>query len=56
MTNRTRRSVLSGSLALAAAGTLARPYVANAEAATATAWWVQAHESPHFFTSRYGGP
>jgi len=41
MTNRTRRSVLRGSLALAAAGALARPYVANAEATTATAWWVQ---------------
>jgi multiple sugar transport system substrate-binding protein len=37
----TRRSVLRGSLALGAAGTLARPYVANAAATTATVWWVQ---------------
>jgi multiple sugar transport system substrate-binding protein len=37
----TRRSVLRGSLALGAAGTLARPYIANAAATTATAWWVQ---------------
>jgi multiple sugar transport system substrate-binding protein len=41
MTNRTRRSVLRGSLALAAAGALAHPYIANAQAKTATAWWVQ---------------
>jgi hypothetical protein len=34
MTNRTRRSVLRGSLALAAAGALARPYVAKAAATT----------------------
>ena len=42
----TRRSVLRSSLGLAAAGTLARPYVANAAATTATVWWVQgfAHE------------
>jgi multiple sugar transport system substrate-binding protein len=37
----TRRSLLRGSVGLAAAGALARPYVANAEATTATAWWVQ---------------
>jgi multiple sugar transport system substrate-binding protein len=41
MANYTRRSVLRGSLGLAAAGTLARPYLANAAAATATVWWVQ---------------
>jgi multiple sugar transport system substrate-binding protein len=41
MGNLTRRSVLRGSLGLAAAGTLARPYVANAEATTATVWWPQ---------------
>jgi multiple sugar transport system substrate-binding protein len=41
MTNPTRRSVLRGSLGLAAAGTLARPYLANAAATTATVWWVQ---------------
>src|SRR5690348_3571488 len=41
MTNRTRRSVLRGSLALAAAGALARPYIANAQAKTAEMWWPQ---------------
>src|SRR5215472_5438159 len=37
----TRRSIIRGSLGLAAAGTLARPYIANAAATTATVWWVQ---------------
>jgi multiple sugar transport system substrate-binding protein len=37
----TRRSVISGSAALAATGTWARPYLANAAASTATVWWVQ---------------
>src|SRR6267142_5418885 len=41
MTNWTRRSVLRGSLALVAAGTLARPYIANAQAKTAEVWWAQ---------------
>src|SRR6516225_1380966 len=41
MGNLTRRSVLRGSLGLAAVGALARPYVANAEATTATVWWPQ---------------
>jgi multiple sugar transport system substrate-binding protein len=41
MGNLTRRSVLRGSLAVAAAGSLARPYIANAAAKTATVWWVQ---------------
>jgi multiple sugar transport system substrate-binding protein len=41
MTNLTRRSVLRSSLAVAAAGTLARPYIANAAATTAEVWWVQ---------------
>jgi multiple sugar transport system substrate-binding protein len=36
-----RRSVLRASLGLAAAGALARPYIANAQAKTATVWWVQ---------------
>src|ERR1700761_4736324 len=42
----TRRSLLRSSLAVAAATTLARPYVANAAAKTATVWWIQgfAHE------------
>src|SRR5277367_649349 len=46
MINPTRRSLLRSSLAVAAAGSLARPYIANAAAKTATVWWVQgfAHE------------
>jgi multiple sugar transport system substrate-binding protein len=36
-----RRSLLRASLGLAAAGTLARPHIANAAATTATAWWAQ---------------
>jgi len=36
-----RRSVLRGSLGFAAAGTLARPFVANAAATTANVWWIQ---------------
>src|ERR1700680_4734699 len=41
MANLTRRSVLRTSLALGAAGALAHPYVAKAEATTATVWWTQ---------------
>src|SRR6202047_5204667 len=41
MTNPTRRSVLRGSLALATAGSLVRPSIADAAAKTATVWWVQ---------------
>jgi multiple sugar transport system substrate-binding protein len=41
MANFTRRSVLRGSLGLAAAGTLARPYIANAATTTAEVWWPQ---------------
>src|ERR1700693_2722613 len=37
----TRRSVLRGSVGLAATGALARPYIANAAATTATVWWQQ---------------
>jgi multiple sugar transport system substrate-binding protein len=37
----TRRLVLRGSLGLVAAGALARPYIANAAATTATVWWNQ---------------
>ena len=40
MTIPTRRSVLHGSLALATSS-LARPYIANATATTATVWWTQ---------------
>src|SRR5260370_23141813 len=35
----TRRSVLRGSLAFGAAGSLARPHIANAAATTAEVWW-----------------
>ena len=41
MANLTRRSVLRSSLGIAAAGTLARPYIANAAATTAELWWAQ---------------
>ena len=36
-----RRSVLQASLGVAAAGSLARPHIANAAATTASVWWVQ---------------
>jgi multiple sugar transport system substrate-binding protein len=41
MDNLSRRSVLRNSLSLVAAGSLARPYIANAQAKTATVWWIQ---------------
>ena len=41
MGNLSRRSVLRNSLALAAAGTLVRHYIANAAATTAEVWWPQ---------------
>ena len=41
MGNLSRRSVLRSSLAVAAAGTLARPYIAKAAATTAEVWWPQ---------------
>ncbi len=41
MNKLSRRSVLRTSLGFAAAGPLARPFVANAAATTATAWWAQ---------------
>ncbi len=41
MANLTRRSVLRSSLALGAAGALARPYIANAAGKTMTMWWSQ---------------
>jgi multiple sugar transport system substrate-binding protein len=41
MDNLTRRSILRASLGMAAAGTFARPYIANAQAKTAQVWWVQ---------------
>jgi multiple sugar transport system substrate-binding protein len=46
MSGLNRRSMLRSSLAIAAGAALARPYIANAAATTATAWMVQgfAHE------------
>src|SRR5438045_9278610 len=41
MARLTRRSVIRGSIGLVAAGTLARPYIANAQAKTAEVWWSQ---------------
>jgi multiple sugar transport system substrate-binding protein len=41
MAELTRRSLLRASVGLAAAGMVARPYVANAQAKTAKVWWVQ---------------
>jgi multiple sugar transport system substrate-binding protein len=41
MGNLSRRAVLRASAQLAAAGALARPYIANAAATTATVWWIQ---------------
>jgi multiple sugar transport system substrate-binding protein len=41
MSKLSRRSLIHGSLALAAAGTAARPHVANAAAKTAAVWWTQ---------------
>jgi multiple sugar transport system substrate-binding protein len=41
MVRLTRRSVLRNSLAFGAAGTLARPYIADAAATTAEMWWGQ---------------
>jgi multiple sugar transport system substrate-binding protein len=36
-----RRSILCSTIGLAAGEILARPYIANAAATTATAWWIQ---------------
>jgi len=41
MAKLTRRSLLRNSFGLVAAGTLARPQIANAAATTAAVWWVQ---------------
>ena len=41
MGNLSRRSVLRSSLGLAAAGTMARPFIANAAATTAEVGWTQ---------------
>jgi multiple sugar transport system substrate-binding protein len=46
MAGMTRRSLINSSVGLAAATSFGRPYVANAQAKTATVWWIQgfAHE------------
>jgi multiple sugar transport system substrate-binding protein len=41
MATLSRRSLIRKSMGLAAAATLARPFLANAQAKTATVWWVQ---------------
>jgi multiple sugar transport system substrate-binding protein len=41
MRSLSRRTVLKGSLGIAAVGTLPRPYIANAAATTASVWWTQ---------------
>ena len=41
MRHLSRRALLRASLGIAAAGGLARPYIANARATTATVWWAQ---------------
>src|SRR5205823_1956887 len=41
MAKLTGRSMLRNSFGLVAAGTVARPYIANAAATTATVWWTQ---------------
>jgi hypothetical protein len=41
MPKHTRRSLFRNALGLVASGTLARSYIANAAAKTATVWWVQ---------------
>ena len=42
----TRRSLINTSIGFAAAASVARPFIANAQAKTATVWWIQgfAHE------------
>ena len=54
----TRRSILRGSLAVAAAGGFARPYIANAQAKTASLWHPQGFvpqedEALHQFVEDY---
>src|SRR6266852_33457 len=41
MSKLSRRSVLRGSLGVATAATLARPFIANAAATTVRVWWPQ---------------
>ena len=53
MGNLSRRSVLRNSLGLAAAGTLARPYIANAAATTAEVWWAQGFVPELFIDGKF---
>src|SRR5262245_15685194 len=41
MSKLSKRSMLRASLGFAATGALARPYIANAAAKTASVWWAQ---------------
>ena len=41
MSSLSKRAMIRGSLSLAAAGPLARPFVANAAATTVSVWWTQ---------------
>jgi multiple sugar transport system substrate-binding protein len=41
MSTMTRRALMRASFGAVAAGALGRPYIANAQAKTATVWWVQ---------------
>ena len=41
MSKLSRRRVVVGSIGLAAAGAIARPFIANAAATTASVWWTQ---------------
>src|SRR5215213_8889199 len=52
-----RRSLINTSIGLAATATLARPYIANAQAKTATVWWIQgfAHEEDIAFKKLVDG-
>ena len=43
MSNLSRRTLIHGSLSLAAAGPLARPFIANAAATSASIWWSQGY-------------
>src|SRR5580692_5709851 len=41
MPHMTRRSLITRSIGVAAGASLARPYIANAQAKTAVVWWTQ---------------
>jgi multiple sugar transport system substrate-binding protein len=54
MGNMSRRSVLRSSVGLAAGAALARPFIANAAATTATVWWAFAQEEDLAFKKIVG--